>query len=158
MVHAQEIFDLFEKSTRSKFKKRGTFLYRTATVGETVLTLCTGRLETFSIINESTDVVLKNFEIGSWAEEYVISRKKFEERYDRVEGQHVISGVVWLRCVAKGQVEAFQYQGETITFMAPWGEQMLCNPGDYMARPLGGAVNDIYRIEQETFLKTYSPL
>ena len=50
---------------------------------------------------------------------------------------------------------AFCYHGETIEFVAPWGEKMLCEDGDYIASPPNGSPDDIYRIEKETFAQTY---
>jgi hypothetical protein len=41
--------------------------------------------------------------------------------------------------------------------MATWNEMMVCNLGDYIARPLGGDnIFDIYRIEKDTFNMTYT--
>jgi len=56
------------------------------------------------------------------------------------------------------KVEAFCYHGKTIEFVAPWGEKMLCEDGDYIARPLGGSPEDIYRIEKQIFNQTYTEI
>ena len=47
------------------------------------------------------------------------------------------------------------YSGETISFKAPWGENMFCEDGDFIAKPIEGVFDDIYRIEKKTFETTY---
>jgi len=32
----------------------------------------------------------------------------------------------------------------------------LCEDGDYIAQPVGGSPDDIYRIEKQTFIQTYA--
>lgn len=44
---------------------------------------------------------------------------------------------------------------EKFTFDAPWGEPMLVEDGDYIAVADINNLDDIYRIEQESFKKTY---
>lgn len=58
-------------------------------------------------------------------------------------------------CKAIGKVEAYQYLSEEIQFQAPWDEMMICETGDFIARPIPEDKNDIYRIEKETFFQTY---
>jgi hypothetical protein len=151
----QEIFDLFESIQKGHYVKRGKYLCRTATFDETVLTVVSGKLETFkkATIGET---ILRNIEIGSSAETYIISKKMFEKRYVVTAEYHLVDGHTWHVAIAKGEVEAFQYQGGTISFMAPWDEEMICHEGDYIARPVPGDANDIYRIEKATFDMTYS--
>jgi len=164
MISKKDLFDLFESQERKHYKKRGRFLSRLAVQGETILTIVDGKLETLKVATKE-DVILRNIEIGSSAETYIISKKKFEERYDDAFEHHTIDGQPWFVVIAKGEIEAFCFGHnitgtaalpEPIQFMAPWGEQMLCNPGDFLARPLPGDEFDIYRIEKKTFDLTYS--
>ena len=137
-------------------------MYRTAIPHETILTIVSGKLETIKTADES-DIVLRNIELGSSAETYIISWKKFTERYDAeiVFLPYIIDGQEWTVVTAKGIVEAFEYKigpgviPATISFVAPWNEEMICNDGDFLARPQNGDKNDIYRIEKETFKQTY---
>jgi hypothetical protein len=152
-----QIFELFETQDKKHFKKRGRFLYRPATKGETILTIVVGKLETLKKAQEN-EIVLRNIEIGSSAETYCIEKKIFDKRYDITEEQHLIDNQLWIVCVAKGQIETFCYIGPTLRFMAPWNEQMICQEGDWIARPLGGDKFDIYRIEKDTFAQTYQEM
>ena len=136
----QEIFTLFESQPRLRYKKKGMFLYRTATFAETVLTIVAGKLETYKTANVG-DAILRNLEIGGSAETYIIDGKKFEGRYDCTQESHTIDGNSWKVCLAKGMIEAFEYGGgqgnrvEEIKFMAPWDAEMICHPGDFLAPP-----------------------
>lgn len=158
-----EIFNYFESNTRVWFKKYGKFIYRSADLGETILTIVSGKLETIKTagINE---IVIRNIEIGSSAETYIISWKKFCERYNpELQQNYIIEGLTWHVANAKGIIEAFEYNNENwfsepITFMAPWNEEMILTLGDWLARTKDGDKNDIYRIEKETFHKTYKKL
>ena len=151
----QEIFDLFESQQKDHYVKRGKFLCRIADSIETVLTIVSGKLETFKKASIG-EAIIRNIEIGSSAETYIISKEMFEKRYTVTDESHLVDGSTWHVAIAKGEVEAFQYQGGTISFMAPWDEEMICYAGDYIARPVPGDANDIYRIEKATFDMTYS--
>jgi hypothetical protein len=35
---------------------------------------------------------------------------------------------------------------------------MLCEEGDFIAQPVGGSPDDVYRIEKETFKQTYAEI
>lgn len=151
----QEIFDFFESQQKNHYVKRGKILCRAATCEETILTVVSGKLETFKRAAVG-EVIVRNIEIGSSAETYIIAKEIFGKRYVVTDESHVIDGSTWHVAIAKGEVEAFQYEGETICFMAPWDEEMICNAGDYIARPVPGDARDIYRIEKATFDMTYS--
>jgi len=161
----QQIFDFFEAMQKSQYVKKGRFLYRPAKWGETVLTVVSGKLETIRQA-ETNDIVLRNIELGSSAETYIVPFEKFKKRYifpipcfgSGVPNQeeHKIDGISWRIAIAKGEIEACRYKGETFQFESPWKEFMICCDGDYIARPIGGEKNDIYRIEKETFKATYS--
>ena len=150
---------LFKSQTKKNYQKRGEFLWRLAKGGETVLTIVAGKLETIKTTGDD-DVIIRNLTIGSSAELYIIGRSKFESRYEISPNTFCwIEGVLWNFATAKGKIESFCYRGPTIEFIAPWGEKMLCEEGDYIARPLGGDnPNDIYRIEKNTFDLTYSEI
>ena len=164
----QEIFEFFESQEKAQYKKQGRFLSRLACHGESILTIVDGKLETIKVAT-SDDVVIKNIEIGSSCETYIISKQKFLDRYEESSERHIIDGQPWFVATAKGLIEACPFNGYTpvdlsltsiayVQFMAPWGELMLCNRGDFLARPLGGDAQDIYRIEQKTFDLTYKPV
>jgi len=154
MVSKEEIKRLFDAAEIRHFKKKGKFLFRQALIGETILTIVSGKLETMKTV-EKESVIIKNIEIGSSAENYVIDKSVFEKRYTVMDQSYLIDNNKWTLALAKGEVHAFEHKGDPINFMAPWNEEMLCEDGDYIARPVGGDVNDIYRIEKDTFKQTY---
>jgi hypothetical protein len=147
----------FDAGFKETYQKRGTFLFRASFTSETVLTIVAGKLETIKQAKPG-DIILRNIEIGSSAEFYIINEETFLKRYDPIYTGTLmlIDGLEWRRAYAKGQVNAFCYIGVPIKFIAPWGEEMICEPGDYLANPIGGAEDDIYRIEKDTFIQTYS--
>jgi hypothetical protein len=175
---------IFEGCPRKLYKKRGHYLFRPAIGGETVLTVVAGKLETFKRSNPG-DIVLRNIEIGSSAETYMVPDTTFYKRYNLLSSKgrvsweelkkksdsagcdhmmawvdmaglsHWVDGQKWYEAEAVGQVEAFPYVGEPIQFQAPWSELMMCVEGDFIARPVPGDVGDIYRIEKDTFYLTY---
>lgn len=165
-LNKQQLFDFFESQEKEHYVKRGKFLFRDAIPDETVLTVVSGKLETLKKA-VSGEIVLRNIELGSSAETYIVEKKIFDKRYLITEESHTIDNQKWTVAVAKGEIEAFCYCGDitfhigedeqSIEFQATWGEMMICNLGDYIARPLGGSnENDIYRIEKDTFAMTYS--
>lgn len=152
---AQEIQDFYSKNLKKTYQKKGKYLWRPAVPLETVLTIVEGRLETMKTSVLTGDIVLRNIEINSSAEMYIVSKETFDKRYTLLAENYTIDGKSWWTASANGQVNAFQYFGETITFDAPWAEQMVCEDGDFIASPVGGQASDVYRIEKNTFLKTY---
>lgn len=143
------------KDFHRKYQKKGKFLYRYADPGETILTIVDGKLETMKTVGE-LEVVLMNIELGSSCEQYIISLSTFLKRYVIYKEEILIGGHTWKRAVASGRVIAFENTlEEPFMFMAPWGEEMICNQGDYLANPVGGEPTDVYRIEKNTFLQTY---
>ena len=53
-----------------------------------------------------------------------------------------------------GTVYAYAYFGKSFTFTAPWNEEMIVEPGDFIATTELGS-NDVYRIQREVFEQTY---
>jgi hypothetical protein len=157
-MNKDEVKSLFERHTKKNYKKSGTFLYRFPSENETVLTIVAGKLEALKTAVFGESVVLRNISLGSSAETYIIDLVVFAKRYDLIEKSVTVDKVLWKYCEAIGKVEAFCYHGKTIEFVAPWGEKMLCEDGDYIARPLGGSPEDIYRIEKQTFNQTYTEI
>jgi len=153
-ISKEEVKALFENQIKKRFKKSGIFLWRIPEEAETVLTIVSGKLETLKTAKPHSDVIIRNIQIGSSAETYIIDKEKFEKRYSTGYEFFLVDGKKWYKAEAKGEVMAFCYSGESIEFIAPWGEKMLCEDGDFIAQPVGGSPDDIYRIEKETFKQT----
>jgi hypothetical protein len=149
-----EVADLYASREVKTYQKRGTFLARYAEPDETILTIVAGKLETLAAAKWG-DVVVMNIEIGSSVERYLVAKDMFEKRYELTERTITTDGHSWMLVNAKGRVRAWQYEGPSVTFEAPWGESMLLEEGDWIASPVGGEPDDIYRIEREAFAGTY---
>lgn len=158
-ISLEELIGLYHSNEKNRYKKVVSMLYRFASEGETILTIVNGKLETIKKAGND-EVVLKNLEIGGSAEEYIIKGESFRKRYikSNEEESFIINNVTWEKAEAIGEIFAFKYEGETIKFDAPWGEEMLCENGDYIAHPVDGNDTDYYRIEKEAFNCTYKEI
>ena len=158
--------------------KSGRFLAREAQPGELILTVVAGKLETIKRA-ETGEIVIQNIMLNSSAERYVVDGKKFPSRYEATGEVFILEGVSWGEYLAKGIIEAIQvtettawhdastawmetHSDEPFAIIAPWGEEMVVQEGDWIARPILAdlsvpTLSDIYRIEATTFKQTYAP-
>jgi hypothetical protein len=151
--------------------KSGRFLSRFAKPSELILTIVAGKLETIHV-GQLGDVVVQNIQIGSSAERYVMEAKAFNKRYEKTGNVFDLDGCLWSEVEAIGIIEAIKviypvsYWTDTgdkgFIISAPWGEDMLVQTGDWIARPVLADLSvpdpaDIYRIEGNTFDQTYAP-
>lgn len=139
------------------YQKTANVLWRPTVPGETVITAISGVIETIRTVGMG-QIIIRNFDVGKTTELYVVGLNKFASRYKVEEGMHyIIDGINWGLAKAEGRIRSFQWDAEAFTFDAPWGEQMLCNPGDWIAIPYPTKDDlDIYRIEKNAFANTYS--
>ncbi len=141
---------LIEKGDTKVYKKSGTFNARKGKAGEHVVTEIDGEKETEKTVKDG-EVVIK----GPKGEMYVVSTKKFNERYEvDKELTDTFQGYK-----AKGLIRAYEYEGESFKFIASWDEEMLCKAGDFLAAPVKSPeddhVEEVYRIERSVFDETY---
>ena len=122
------------------FKKVGEIKANKALVETSVVTTIDGEQETINTANVGDYIVT-----GAAGERYVLTADKLESRYKHKGGDTYI---------ATGGCYAVQYEGASFTFKAPWGEDMICNSGDYICSTVTNG-DDVYRIEQSVFNKTY---
>lgn len=153
--------NIVHSDLKKRYKKKGRFIYRAAIENETILTMVSGELETIATAGKD-DIIIKNIELGSSAETYILTKANFIARYDITEKTYFIDNSIWTETFAKGECIAFEYKPQnpehSLEFKAPWGEMMLCKNGDFLAQPVPGKYTDIYRIERKTFLQTYSEI
>jgi hypothetical protein len=84
---------------------------------------------------------------GPSGELYVVKSGKFASLYEGTLGAAVIPN--------QSPRRVTRYTGgTTVVFTAPWGEDMVLKPGDYLVADGEG----FYRIAREEFEKTYDPL
>lgn len=143
----QSMIDLFKKNTHltALYKKFGAVMARLAKVGEKIVTVIDGKVETQNTAKEN-DVIVK----GLKGEEYIIGHEKFKARYA------VINPVTdtFTSYEPNGTCIAYEYEGESIVFTAPWNEDMILNKGDFLATT-DETVPEVYRIERSAFYQTY---
>lgn len=136
------------------FEKSGSFNARKGIVGEKITTTIDGEDET-EVTVTADKVVIR----GPRGEMYVVSTDKFKSRY---EYDKELSDK-FQSYKSKGLIRAFEYEGQSIYFIASWGEKMLCKDGDMLAVPITDIndfddVPEMYRIEKSVFNKTYKEL
>ncbi len=150
--HMARLFDLEGKDAKL-YRKAGRVIARYAEAGETILTIVGGKLETLNTASFG-DVVVRNVLIGSAAEQYVMTGETFAKRYKPwPEAIMRLDGFGWIKAEAIGEVFGFVYTGPALKFEAPWGEEMMLEPTDFLVRVGAG---DIYRIEAAAFAQTYA--
>lgn len=101
--------------------------------------------ETENIANPN-DIIVS----GPSKEKYVLAKEKFDTFYLPVENgpPGTVIPDQKIRKVA-------QYEGQqSVTFVAPWGEETVLNPGDYLVK---SGNNDFYRIGKVEYDLTYNP-
>jgi hypothetical protein len=143
--------DMGDRKDTVVYKKSGTFDARNGKVGERIVTEIDGEEETQKTVGEN-DVVIK----GPKGELYVVSVKKFNERYE-VDKELTDEFQPYK---ATGLIRAYEYAGKPFKFVASWDEEMICNAGDFLASPLSNVddeeIREVYRIEKSVFADTYA--
>jgi hypothetical protein len=144
------MINLFKKNVHLThlYKKVGSVMARLAKAGEEIVTAIDGKIETKNTAKEN-DVVIK----GLKGEEYIIGHEKFKARY--TVNKPVSDDFTTYE--PNGTCIAYEYQGESMVFMAPWNEEMIVHNGDFLATT-DAFIPEVYRIERDAFFKTYQKL
>jgi hypothetical protein len=117
--------------------------YTVAEKAQRVITITADGKETEKNANPG-DIIMS----GPSRENYVISQEKFDEMYEHISDDTVIPKQT-PRMVAA-------YNGtDTVKFKAPWGEDMILKPGDYLVKETDG--KGYYRIAAAEYMQTYNP-
>lgn len=163
-VHA--LFDAAERQgTTGLARKSRTVDARAAADAEVVVTVIAGEgEETRSPPAGPGDMVVRNRCPATGNEEILVSAEKFAERYDGPTGDAADEAAAdaegWQPYRPRGVEMAYFIVPEDIgsfRFVAPWGEEMVANPGDTLVRdPRDPA--DTYRIAAAAFACTYEIL
>jgi hypothetical protein len=85
---------------------------------------------------------------GPSKEKYVIDKNKFSKLYKGSIGS-TVTPEQSERIVARADIN------EPLLFKAPWGEDMILKPGDYLVKD---GSEGYYRIAKKEFEETYNPL
>lgn len=144
----KSMIDIFKKNVHltNFYKKVGTVMARLAKVGEEITTVIDGKIETKHTAKEN-DVVIKDLE----NEEYIISHENFNDLYavNKPVSDVFNSYEPKFTCIA------YEYQGESIVFTAPWNEDMFVHNGDFLITT-DETIPEVYRIERAVFFKSYN--
>jgi hypothetical protein len=129
------------------YSKKGQVDIRPAVAGEVIETVIDGVHETVNTAAAGDYVVH-----GVRGEFYIIKAETLAKRYGEPVTAADRDG--FRRYPAKGDFYAFCYEGEPFKFIAPWREEMIANPGDFIGTNVIGS-NEYYRIEKSAFAATY---
>ena len=142
-MNQEKLATYFKKP--QKYQKFGTVKARLAVPGENVVTTIDGKQETRNTA-KANDMIIT----GSSDEQYIISLKKFLERYKGPSPSMKIQTYE-----AVGFCYAVEWKDKPAQFDASWGEHMIIEPGDMLCSTTEIPNGDLYRIEKNTFGKTY---
>lgn len=152
MDAAAEIAVKFENALRAGkvrlYRKSADVDIRPAVPDELIETVIEGERETVNTAKPGDYVVR-----GPKGEQYIISAEILADRYGPPLTAAQDDG--YRQYPAKGGLYAFRYEGEPFKFVAPWGEDMIVNPGDYIGTNVLGS-NEFYRVEKDAFAVTYA--
>jgi hypothetical protein len=152
MDGAADIAAKFEEALRAgkvrHYEKKGQVDIRPAVPGEVIATVIDGERETVNTAAVGDHVVR-----GVKGELYIIKAETLAKRYGGPLTAPDREG--FRRHPAKGDFYGFRYEGQPIKFVAPWKEDMIVNPGDYIGTDSIGS-KEYYRVEQSAFAMTYA--
>jgi hypothetical protein len=152
MDGAADIAAKFEEAMRGgkvrHYEKKGQVDIRPAIPGEVITTVIDGERETVNTA-AAGDYVAR----GVKCELYIIKTETLAKRYGGPLTAPDKDG--FRRYPAKGDFYGFRYEGAPFKFLAPWKEDMIAKPGDYIGTNAMGS-NEFYRIEQSAFVATYA--
>ena len=130
------------------YEKKGHVDIRPAVAGEKIETVIDGVRETVNTAAPGDHVVR-----GVKGELYIVKPDVLAKRYGEPLTSPDREG--FRRYPAKGGFYGFRYEGESFKFVAPWKEEMIANPGDYIGTNAMSS-KEYYRIEQSAFAATYA--
>lgn len=131
---------------------------RPAVPGEVVETFISGKRETVSPPAKAGDMVVRNRCQATGNELILVSADKFSARYEGPVGAAGADG--WLTYRPRGVEMRYILVPATerpFSFTAPWGEQMIAEPGDAIVQDPDNP-RDTYRIARDAFACTYEKL
>lgn len=177
-IEVQTHFGPLLQADQKIFRKSASAFLRRAEKGDHVITTVNGTVESENVVKDDTSWIA----CGKVGEYYVLTQENFDESYDASSAQPIdikedtsehirsLHRQGYQEYKSKRQVLARQVssddmiwllQGENddaAYFMAPWGEKMRVEQGDYLVMQHGGTNTEIYRIEQNVFRATYEPV
>lgn len=152
------IFEPLFQEFAVRARKTATVLVRPANADERVATITSDGLETMNTAAQG-DFIIKNRTKA--AEEYVLTQKLLEERYQPTGQQE--DG--WDEMRPTSETQVLELTAERLLeaglsapfyFMARWNEAMIAKENDYLAATAD--FSEMYRIAREAFEETYQTI
>lgn len=148
IVSQLEFLPTRKQALQYKFVKDGepgkmpAMTYTVSTKEQPVVTITSDGKETQNVAAQN-DIIMS----GPSKENYVVKAAKFPKLYQGEIGQTIIP--------EQGPRMVAEYTGkDQVTFTAPWGEQMVLKPGDYLVKD---GDQGYYRIAKAEYEMTYNP-
>ena len=142
-----EIIEGFKRLPYKTYEKFGEVKFETSQKVQEVVTVINGETETTNTA-QIGDYILE----GVNGEKYVLTPKKFMQNYEIEEYSYSeMKGTAKIK--PQPRFAAQWYISHQLIFTADWGEEMICNEGDYLVAPQD--FSEVYRIEKSVFEKTY---
>lgn len=150
---AQEKFIPLIESEGAIYEKFSQILARPALKDEVIETITGDGKETKNTAKEG-DYVVCNASTKA-KELYILPANKLSSRYKLINSRSE-SDAAWSCYQATGQCKAVTYEGESMSFVASWGEDMVLKPGDKICTPHPPFdTPEVYRIAAAEFEQTY---
>ena len=142
-----EIIEGFKRLPYKTYEKFGEVQFETSQKVQEVVTVINGETETTNTA-QIGDYILE----GVTGERWINTPKKFMQNYEIEEYSY--SEMKGSAKVKPQPRFAAQWDSQDqLIFTAAWGEEMICNEGDYLVAPQD--FSEVYRIEKSVFEKTY---
>ena len=148
IVSQLEFLPTRKQALQYKFVKDGepskmpAMTYTVSAKEQPVVTITSDGKETQNVAAQN-DIIMS----GPSKENYVVKAAKFPKLYQGEIGQTIIP--------EQGPRMVAAYTGkDQVTFTAPWGEQMVLKPGDYLVKD---GDQGYYRIAKAEYEMTYNP-
>lgn len=177
-IEVQTYFGPMLKAEGEVFRKSASAFIRRAQKGEHIITAIDGKQESQNVVKDDTSWIVCGKVAGEY---YVLTQANFDESYDASTAQPIeiskdtskhlrsLHEQGYQEYKSKRQVRARQVTSNDMVwfgrsdtpddsvayFIAPWGEGMRVEEGDYLVMQHGGNNDEIYRIESNVFGETY---
>lgn len=142
-----EIIEGFKRLPYKTYEKFGEVKFETSQKVQEIITVINGETETINTAQIGDYIIT---EVSG--ERWIDTPKKFMQNYEIEEYSYSkMKGVAKVK--PQPRFAAQWYISHQLSFTAPWGEEMICNEGDYLVAPQD--FSEVYCIEKSVFEKTY---
>lgn len=141
-----EIIERFKRLPYKTYEKFGEVKFETSQKVQEVVTVINEETETTNTAQVGDYIIT-----GVSGEKYVLTPKKFMHYEIEEYSYSEMKGTAKVKSQPRFAAQ-WNFQ-DKLVFTAAWGEEMICNEGDYLVAPQD--FSEVYRIEKSVFEKTY---